>query len=175
MLRRGAERRSIVVATTYELSAKLEEDNKEESLVKSKKRGRRPQKSKNDKYSKDKHKELVNSDYYYYLYYDIQDNNYNFGDNKLDLEKAPVNVRDKYEAWLTLVGRVGKSPLQLYRKDMNQEDSWIKRRTNKDFRVRGNRDMLKYKGLSYEDLDSIKSDELKIQCKDYKTYGWLTW
>ena len=38
---------------------------------------------------KDKHKELVNNDYYYYLYYDLQDYNYNFGDNKLDLEKAP--------------------------------------------------------------------------------------
>ena len=175
MLRRGAERRSIVVATTYELLAKLEEDNKEESLAESKKRGRRPQKSKNDKYRLDKHKELVNSDYYYYLYYDIQDNNYNFGDNKLDLEKAPIGVRDKYEEWLTLVGRVGKSPLQLYRKDMNQENWWVKKRTNKDFKVRGNRDMVKYQGLSYEDLETINHDELKIQCKDYKTYGWLTW
>ena len=50
MLRRGAERRSIVVAANYELLAKLEEDNKEEILAESKKRGRRPQKSKNDKY-----------------------------------------------------------------------------------------------------------------------------
>lgn len=171
MLRRGAERRSIVVATTYELLAKLEEDNKEEILVETKKKGRRPQKSKNDKYSKDKHKELVNNDYYYDLYYDLQ----NFGDNKLDLEKAPVNVRDKYEAWLALASKSRRSPLQIYRKDMSQENWWVKRRTNKDFRVRGNRDMVKYQGLSYEDLDSIKSDELKIQCKDYKTYGWLTW
>ena len=175
MLRSDAKKRSIVVANTYELSAKIEEDNKEESLVKSKKRGRRPQKSKNDKYSLDKHKELVNSDYYYYLYYAIQDNNYNFGDNKLDLEKAPVNVRDKYEAWLALASKSRRSPLQIYRKDMSQENWWVKRRTNKDFRVRGNRDMLKYQGLSYEDLETLNHDELKIQCKDYKTYGWLTW
>ena len=37
---------------------------------------------------------------------------------------------------------------------MSQENWWVKKRTNKDFRVRGNRDMVKYQGLSYEDLET---------------------